>query len=240
MATRVHALLNQADGSDIAIFPQLFTIELFTTLPNWRERPIAELVKIAEHTQACRDLFRSEAKRRGLFIDAGSNLEEVSPDRYENIAHLFGLDGEHFMHAKTHIFPAEAAWSTSEGDRMEAFRLPFAKVGFNVCCETEIPECAAALAEQGGELILTPSAAFTEQGFWRVRHCAGPLYRELGLSGPLLPRWPARHAAAGRVGAQLGPRALRHGLRHPGRDHRRGPDQCRDDCHRHGEPRPAP
>ncbi|SFO64458.1 Carbon-nitrogen hydrolase [Paracoccus pantotrophus] len=150
MATRVHALLDQADGSDIAIFPQLFTIELFTTLPNWRERPIAELVKIAEHTQACRDLFRSEAKRRGLFIGAGSNLEEVSPDRYENIAHLFGPDGEHFMHAKTHIFPAEAAWSTSEGDRMEAFRLPFAKVGFNVCYETEIPECAAAPAEQGG------------------------------------------------------------------------------------------
>ena len=35
-------------GSDIAIFPELFTIGLFITLPNWRERPIAELVKIAK------------------------------------------------------------------------------------------------------------------------------------------------------------------------------------------------
>ncbi|WP_221831322.1 hypothetical protein [Paracoccus yeei] len=113
MATRVRALLDEADGSDIAIFPELFTIELFITLPNWRERPIAELVKIAEHTEAYRDLFRSEAKRRGLFIAAGSHLEEVSAGRYENIAHLFGPDGEHFMYAKTHIFPAEAAWSTS-------------------------------------------------------------------------------------------------------------------------------
>lgn len=101
MAARVRALLDKAEGSDIAIFPELFTIELFTTLPNWRERPIAELVKIAEHTEAYRDLFRSEAKRRGLFIAAGSHLEEVSPGRYENIAHLFGPDGEHFMHTKT-------------------------------------------------------------------------------------------------------------------------------------------
>ncbi len=54
---------------------------------------------------------------------------------------------------------------------MAVFQLPFAKVGFNICYEAEIPECAATLAEQGAELILTPSATFTEQGFWRVRHC---------------------------------------------------------------------
>ena len=36
MAARVRALLDQAGGSDIAIFPELFTIELFTTLPAWR------------------------------------------------------------------------------------------------------------------------------------------------------------------------------------------------------------
>ncbi|WP_103173628.1 carbon-nitrogen hydrolase family protein [Paracoccus sp. SY] len=172
MAARVRAFLDQAGGSDIAIFPELFTIELFTTLPAWRDRPIAELVRIAEHTEAYHELFRSEARRRGQFIAAGSHLEEVSAGRYENIAHLFGPDGEHYRHSKTHIFPAEANWSTSEGDRMEAFELPFAKVGFNICYEAEIPECAAALAEQGVELILTPSATFTEQGFWRVRHCA--------------------------------------------------------------------
>ncbi|ECG5653599.1 amidohydrolase, partial [Salmonella enterica subsp. enterica serovar Weltevreden] len=56
-------------------------------------------------------------------------------------------------------------------DKMAVFQLPFAKVGFNICYEAEIPECAATLAEQGAELILTPSATFTEQGFWRVRHC---------------------------------------------------------------------
>lgn len=171
MAGRVRALLDKAAGSDIAVFPELFTNELFTTLRDWQKRPIAELVLIDGFTDAYLDLFRTEARRRGQFIVGGSHLQKVG-DRYENIGHLFGPDGEHFQHTKTHIFPAEANWSTSEGDRMETYQLPFAKVGFNICYEAEIPECSATLAEQGAEIVLCPSATFTEQGFWRVRHCA--------------------------------------------------------------------
>lgn len=171
MAGRVRALLDKAAGSDIAVFPELFTIELFTTLSDWQKRPIAELVLIDGFTDAYLDLFRTEARRRGQFIVGGSHLQKVG-DRYENIGHLFGPDGEHFQHTKTHIFPAEANWSTSEGDRMETYQLPFARVGFNICYEAEIPECSATLAEQGAEIVLCPSATFTEQGFWRVRHCA--------------------------------------------------------------------
>ena len=55
---------------------------------------------------------------------------------------------------------------------MEVIELPFAKVGFNICYEAEIPECAATLTEQRAESILCPSFTFTEFGFWRVRHCA--------------------------------------------------------------------
>lgn len=172
MATRVRSLLDQAAGSDIAVFPELFTIELFTTLKDWKRRPISELVLIDQFTSDYKSLFREEARTRGQFIAAGSHLVKVADDRFENIAYLFGPDGETYEHSKTHIFPAEAGWSTSEGSKMDVVQLPFAKVGFNVCYETEIPECSAALAEQGAEIILTPSATFTEQGFWRVRHCA--------------------------------------------------------------------
>ncbi|MEA7614604.1 hypothetical protein ONO57_25825, partial [Salmonella enterica subsp. enterica serovar Anatum] len=42
----------------------------------------------------------------------------------------------------------ERGWYTQEGDKMAVFQLPFAKVGFNICYEAEIPECAATLAEQ--------------------------------------------------------------------------------------------
>ncbi|EGD6365339.1 carbon-nitrogen hydrolase family protein [Salmonella enterica] len=169
--TKVRILLNKSKGADVVIFPELFTIELFTLLKKWQERPISHLTLIDQFTDAYKQLFQQEAKERGQFIVSGSHLEQTGADRYENVAHIWGPDGEHYAHSKTHIFPAERGWYTQEGDKMAVFQLPFAKVGFNICYEAEIPECAATLAEQGGELILTPSATFTEQGFWRVRHC---------------------------------------------------------------------
>jgi predicted amidohydrolase len=169
--TRVRTLLDQAAGSDIVLFPELFTIELFTTLKDWQKRPIADLVEIAQFTGDYMAMFKEEARVRGQHIVGGSHLMAVG-DRYENVGTIFTPDGIVHKHSKTHIFPAEGNWSTSEGDKMEVFQLPFAKVGFNICYETEIPECSASLTEQGAELILCPSATFTEQGFWRVRHCA--------------------------------------------------------------------
>lgn len=171
-AAKVHSLLDKSKGSDLIVFPELFTIELFTTLNEWRKRPISDLLLIDQFTANYKELFQTAAKKRGQFIVSGSHLEKVQQDRYENIAHIWGPDGEHYYHSKTHIFPAESQWFTCEGEKMEVFQLPFAKVGFNICYEAEIPECSSSLTQQGVELILTPSATFTEQGFWRVRHCA--------------------------------------------------------------------
>ncbi|MCC7120719.1 MAG: carbon-nitrogen hydrolase family protein [Gammaproteobacteria bacterium] len=170
-ARQVTRLLDKAKGADLVLFPELFTLALFTTFDDWRNRPLADLVKVDKYTKAYRELFAAEAKRRQQVIVAGSHLEKRKSG-YLNVAYVYGPGGLVHTHEKTHIFPAESQWSTSEGDRMEAFDLPFARVGLNVCYEAEIPECAASLTEQGAEIILCPSFTFTEYGFWRVRHCA--------------------------------------------------------------------
>lgn len=164
-------LLDQAKGADLVLFPELFTLALFTTFDDWRNRPVTDLVKVDTYTNAYREFFAAEARRRKQVIVAGSHLEKKRGGYY-NVAYVYGPTGLIHMHDKTHIFPAESAWFTREGDSMEAFDLPFARVGFNVCYESEIPECAASLTEQGAEIILCPSYTFTEYGFWRVRHCA--------------------------------------------------------------------
>ncbi|MEU6338728.1 carbon-nitrogen hydrolase family protein [Streptomyces cellulosae] len=170
-AQHVRGLLDQAEGADLVLLPELFTVELFTTEPTWRTDDIADLTRIDAYTDDYRALFTEEARRRGQHIAAGSHLMKRG-DRHLNVAGLFTPEGTVHEHEKTHIFPGEAAWSTSEGDELKAIDLPFAKVGFAVCYEAEIPEVSSSLAEQGAEIILCPSYTFTEHGFWRVRHCA--------------------------------------------------------------------
>jgi predicted amidohydrolase len=170
-AEHVRALLDRAKGADLVAFPELFTIELFTTFDGWRDRPVADLPRIDAYTDDYRRLFASEANERRQAILAGSHL--VREDgRTRNVAHLFEPGGRQHRHAKTHLFPAETAWGTVEGDRLESIALPFARVGIAICYEAEIPECAASHAEQGIEILLCPSFTLTEHGFWRVRHCA--------------------------------------------------------------------
>jgi predicted amidohydrolase len=170
-AAHARGLLDQAEGADIVVFPELFTLELFTTFGEWQTLPPSEYTRIDEYTGAYRDLFESEAKKRHQYIAAGSHLIKEN-GQYFNSAHLFGPDGSLVTHAKTHIFPIESDWETQEGDTIDVVELPFAKVGFNICYEAEIPECSATLTEQGAEIILCPSFTMTEWGFWRVRHCA--------------------------------------------------------------------
>jgi predicted amidohydrolase len=170
-ADHARGLLDQARGADLVLLPELFTVELFTTFDDWKESPASELTRVDRFTGEYRDLFEREAKERGQFIVAGSHLMREN-GRYLNVGHLYEPDGTLHTHAKTHIFPAEGEWSTEEGDAMEVLDLPFAKAGFNICYEAEIPECASTLTEQGVEIVLCPSFTFTEYGFWRVRHTA--------------------------------------------------------------------
>lgn len=170
-ADHCRSLLDLAGGSDLVLLPELFTLELFTIEPGWRDDDLSDVARVADHTADYVDLFADEARRRNQFIAAGSHLERRG-ERLLNVAHLFGPDGEHAEHAKTHLFPDECGWSLAEGDAMDAVDLPFARVGFTICYEAEIPECASSLAEQGAEIILCPSYTFTEHGFWRVRHSA--------------------------------------------------------------------
>lgn len=170
-ATHCQSLLDQARGADIVLFPELFTVELFTSYSDWSSAPVSELTRIDEFTDEYRKLFVEEARDRDQVIVGGSHLLKED-GRYVNVGHLFEPSGAVHEHVKTHIFPAEANWSTEEGVALETVELPFATVAFNICYEAEIPECAATAAEQGAEIILCPSFTFTEFGFWRVRHCA--------------------------------------------------------------------
>jgi predicted amidohydrolase len=169
---QVNHLMDQVPlDSDYVIFPELLTVGLLMSLPDADQLTAADLYKIDEYTPEYKQLFSSIAKNRKQIIISGSHLERRG-DKYFNIAYVFKQDGSYVEHKKTHIFPAEANWQTSEGDDLAVFDIGPAKIGLAVCYEAEIPEISRILSVNGAEIIFCPSYTFTEYGFWRVRHCA--------------------------------------------------------------------
>ncbi|MEK4536578.1 nitrilase-related carbon-nitrogen hydrolase [Peribacillus sp. FSL K6-1552] len=166
---QVEDLINQVpENSDYIIFPELLTIGLLATFPD---QNASSLIKIAEYTTQYKELFSSISRKRKQVIIAGSHLE-CREDEYFNIAYIFDKDGSYVEHKKTHIFPAEANWQTSEGNTLEVYSIGPVKIGIAVCYEAEIPEISRILSVNGADIIFCPSYTFTEAGFWRVRHCA--------------------------------------------------------------------
>ncbi|MFF2290261.1 nitrilase-related carbon-nitrogen hydrolase [Peribacillus butanolivorans] len=166
---QVEDLINQVpENSDYIIFPELLTIGLLATFPD---QNASSLIKIDEYTTQYKELFSSISRERKQVIIAGSHLE-CREDEYFNIAYIFDKDGSYVEHKKTHIFPAEANWQTSEGNTLEVYSIGPVKIGIAVCYEAEIPEISRILSVNGADIIFCPSYTFTEAGFWRVRHCA--------------------------------------------------------------------
>ncbi|MBK5458362.1 MULTISPECIES: nitrilase-related carbon-nitrogen hydrolase [unclassified Peribacillus] len=166
---QVEDLINQVpENSDYIIFPELLTIGLLATFPD---QNASSLIKIDEYTTQYKELFSSISRKRKQVIIAGSHLE-CREDEYFNIAYIFDKDGSYVEHKKTHIFPAEANWQTSEGNTLEVYSMGPVKIGIAVCYEAEIPEISRILSVNGADIIFCPSYTFTEAGFWRVRHCA--------------------------------------------------------------------
>lgn len=169
---QVKELLDQVPAdSDYVLFPELLTVGLLNTFPNADQLEAKDLILIDKYSEAFKEFFKNLAIQRGQVIIAGSHLEKRG-EKYYNVSTIFCTDGSYVDHAKTHIFPAEAKWQTSEGDDLDVYEVGPAKIGVAICYEAEIPEVSRILGIKGAEIIFCPSYTFTEAGFYRVRHSA--------------------------------------------------------------------
>ncbi len=165
------------------------------------------MLETVHYADRYREFVSAEAAERQQYVLAGSHLVRSGNGALLNVAPLFGPHGQLVHeHAKSHLFPFEHPLGVSEGDQMDVIELPFARVGVNICYEAEIPECAAALAEQrpdhplpvpdtlGGGLLaraaLRRSSGDRESGLRR------PLRRGQRPTGP----WPGAWARSAVLG----------------------------------------
>lgn len=156
-------------GAKVVALPEVF---------NWRgdnreEKKNAE--PISGRTAA---LMASLARELGIYLLAGSFLEEISEARKSyNTSLFFSPDGSLLArYRKIHLFDvaiehgvtALESETRQHGEEVVVAETEFGKMGLTICYDLRFPELYRALVDKGAQVIFVPAAftAFTGQAHW--------------------------------------------------------------------------
>ncbi|REJ83213.1 MAG: GNAT family N-acetyltransferase [Acidobacteria bacterium] len=153
------------------LFPELFTAQLFSTLPKGLTdaEAIRELAALEQRYQK---MFIDRARETGLFIVGGSHPCVVD-DQIRNVAFLFTPTGKVHRQDKLHPTPFERAeYGIRGGEGLTVFETPFARIAIQICYDVEFPEVTRLLTLAGAEILFVPFSTDTRKAYQRVRHSA--------------------------------------------------------------------
>jgi predicted amidohydrolase/GNAT superfamily N-acetyltransferase len=170
--TQCEYFVDVASGykSDFVLFPEIFTLQLLSFLPN--ERPGIAVRKLAEYTPRYLKLFTNLSIKHNINIIGGSHYTKEGDDIY-NIAYLFRRDGSIEKQYKIHITPNERKWwGVKPGDKIEVFETDRGKINIQICYDVEFPELSRIATQKGAEIIFVPFCTDERYGYLRVRYCA--------------------------------------------------------------------
>lgn len=156
--------------SDFVLFPELFTTELLSFMPQARPGEAARLLH--DFTPQYLDLFTELAVKYNINIIGGSHFV-IEEDVLHNIAYLFRRDGTHGKQYKIHITPSEKKWwGVVPGNKVEVFDTDCGRIAIAICYDIEFPELTRIAAQKGAEIVFVPFNTDTRHGYLRVRNCA--------------------------------------------------------------------
>ncbi|ALS23610.1 carbon-nitrogen hydrolase family protein [Paenibacillus naphthalenovorans] len=165
---RLSALFDQAlqEGRkpDLIVFPELMTVPYFCTTGS---ETFFELAEPADGPTF--SYFSKKAKENNVHIIATifEKAQEKDGTRYFNTAIVISNHGElQGYYRKTHIpkltlptLTTDETYYFNRGTHFPVFDVNGYKVGILICFDRSFPEAARALALQGADLIVIPTAA---------------------------------------------------------------------------------
>ena len=158
--------------ADFVVFPELFTLELLS-IPDKPLPPEEAIEKIADYTERFCAFMEQLAVSYNINIIGGSHPTRMENGDIRNIAYVFLRDGGMYQQEKLHPTPSERRWWNIKGGHgADVIPTDCGPIGVMICYDSEFPELARHLVNQGALILFVPFCTDERRGYLRVRYCA--------------------------------------------------------------------
>ena len=157
---------------DFILFPELFTLPLLSS-EKAKLEPSDAIDKLTSFTPRVTKELARMALEYNINIIGGSHPTRTEDDDIQNVAYVALRDGSIHSQEKIHPTPNEAFWwSIKGGDTLDVIQTDCGPIGVLICYDSEFPELARRLVDQGARIIFVPFCTDTRTGYMRVRYCS--------------------------------------------------------------------
>jgi predicted amidohydrolase/predicted N-acetyltransferase YhbS len=158
--------------ADFVVFPELFTMSLLS-FETETLTPMAAIDRMTEHRAPIVAELSRMALRYNINIVGGSHPTRTDDGSVQNVAYVCLRDGSVHAQEKIHPTPNEAYWwKIKGGSSVDVIQTDIGPVGVLICYDSEFPELARRLVDEGARIIFVPFCTDNRQGYMRVRYCA--------------------------------------------------------------------
>ncbi|MBZ0171208.1 MAG: carbon-nitrogen hydrolase family protein, partial [Phycisphaerales bacterium] len=128
---------------------------------------------LTSYTDRFKEFMRDLAVRFNVNIIGGSHPTMVDSGDVQNISYVFLRDGSIHQQVKLHPTPNEKRWwNIKGGTELNPIPTDCGLIGVLICYDSEFPETARHLVNQGVRILFVPFCTDERQSFMRVRYCA--------------------------------------------------------------------
>ena len=158
--------------SDFVVFPELFTMPLLS-FETHALSPMEAIDRMTEHRAPIVAELSRMALRYNINIVGGSHPTRTDDGSIQNVAYVCLRDGSVHAQEKIHPTPNEAYWwKIKGGSSVDVIQTDIGPIGVLICYDSEFPELARRLVDEGARIIFVPFCTDNRQGYMRVRYCA--------------------------------------------------------------------
>jgi predicted amidohydrolase/GNAT superfamily N-acetyltransferase len=158
--------------SDFAVFPELFTLQLLA-LEERRLSPAESIEALTAYTPVFIEKMKAMAISYNINIIGGSHPTRTDDGDIQNVAYCFLRDGSVHAQEKIHPTPNERNWwNIKGGDHISTILTDCGPIGILICYDSEFPELARRLADEGARVLFVPFCTDSRQAYYRVRYCS--------------------------------------------------------------------